>query len=182
MSRESYVRLARGLLLTAVVVFLIYAFSPDAANRFGSLKNPADRKPMPEFALPTVSGGSWNLVDHRGKVVLINFWATWCPPCREETPALVNLTNRYAPQGYTTVGITMDEEPLSVVPAFIDRYEVSYPILLPKPDTDIVGAIESLPTSILIDKQGRMARAYVGAVREADIEEHIRTLLSEQAY
>jgi peroxiredoxin len=179
MSRESYARLVRGLLLTAVVLALIYAFSPEAANRFGSLKEPADRKVMPEFALPAASGGSWKLSDHRGKVVLINFWATWCPPCREETPALVNLTNRYASQGFTTVGITMDEEPLSVVPAFVERYDVSYPILLPKPDTDIIGAIESLPTSILIDKQGRMARAYVGAVRESDIEEHIQTLLSE---
>jgi thiol-disulfide isomerase/thioredoxin len=178
-SRESYAKAARGVLIACVVAMLLYAFSPRPATRFGTVKEPAARKPMPEFTMPAMSGANWTLSEQAGKVILVNFWATWCPPCRAETPALVNIANQYRARGFEVVGVTLDDDPPRVVPQFVSRYRVSYPILVPTAESPLAGAIESLPTSLLVDKQGRVARTYIGAVDEADLAADIERLLIE---
>lgn len=179
MDRQRAARFAKGMVLAGLVAVLLALFAPRTGSRSGGLRPQGERKPMADFTMPLLAGGSWALEANRGKVLLVNFWATWCPPCRAETPALVRLGNRYRTHGFDVVGISMDDDPQSVVPPFARRYEVNYPILVPQPGSDLAGAIESLPTSFLLDKRGRIARTYVGAVEEDELEPDIRRLLAE---
>jgi thiol-disulfide isomerase/thioredoxin len=133
---------------------------------------------MPAFSLPAIGGGDWRMAEQRGKVLLVNFWATWCPPCRRETPELVELHKRYAERGFSVVGITLDDEPERVVPEFVQKYRVPYPVLTPTAGFEMAARIESLPTTYLVDRDGRIARTYVGAVTVDALAEDIAALLN----
>jgi len=136
------------------------------------------RKTVPKLKLPDIGGNTWRLSDHKGRVVLVNFWATWCPPCRYETPDLVEVYQKYESRGFTAVGIAMDEEGPQVVRKFIDKYRIPYPIVLPG-DSGVGSSIESLPTTLLIDKHGRVAHIYNGMVNEARLARDVERLLAE---
>jgi thiol-disulfide isomerase/thioredoxin len=174
-------KLARAIGLVFVAGAAIYAFSPAVRNQFGSVHPEAQRARVSNFTAQSLNGDKWSLEDQRGKVVLVNFWATWCPPCRIETPALVDLHTKYADQGFTVAGITMDEVPQDTVPAFVKKYGIAYPILTPNEQLSLIDRVEALPTSILIDRSGRIARTYVGLVTEIGLSDDIETLLSEKA-
>jgi cytochrome c biogenesis protein CcmG/thiol:disulfide interchange protein DsbE len=163
--------------LACAAAFLIYIVSPTLANRMGSVREAHERKAL-TLDLPTLHGGQWSLAQQKGEVVLVNFWATWCPPCRTETPGLVSIAKRYSGKGVQVVGITMDDD-RHRVPEFISRYGISYPILLPTDDSPLASSIESLPTSLLIDRNGRVARTYIGAVDEGTLARDIERLLAE---
>ena len=155
-----------------------YALRPAIGNQFGSVKPAHERTSGLSLELSTLQGDTWSLANYRGKVVLVNFWATWCPPCRIETPDLVATHRKFAGEGFTVVGVTLDETPAEAVPPFIQRYSIPYPILLPSEE---VGAeISTLPTSMLIDAQGRVARTYVGIVTESALQRDVGTLLKER--
>jgi thiol-disulfide isomerase/thioredoxin len=111
--------------------------------------------------------------------VLVNFWATWCPPCRVETPDLVDLHREYAHRGFTVAGVTMDEDPHDAVPPFVKKYGIQYPILTPTDQLPLLDRVEALPTSILIDRSGRVARTYTGLVTEIGLRDDIESLLAE---
>ncbi len=151
----------------------------DSRPRVIPVKPVAKRTPMPDFAWPSVSGHKWSLEEHRGKIVVVNFWATWCAPCREETPDLVRVYDRYKGRGVTIAGVSLDDEPSKVVPRFVERYGVEYPVLVPPPDSPITGAIESIPTSFLVDQKGRVARTWVGILHEEELIRNIDELLAE---
>ena len=172
----------RTIGLSAILVAGIFAFSPTVQNQIGGVQSPHERsRPIPDFTTKTLDGTAWSLNDYRGKVVLLNFWATWCPPCRIETPALVALHNRFAPQGFLVAGMAMDEDPLSDVPEFVRKFAIPYPILVQPQDTSQIKHIEVLPTSILIDRSGRIARIYQGLVTERGLTDDIEALLAERA-
>ena len=135
---------------------------------------------MPDFTYRQVDGQVWRLKDHRGQVVLLNFWATWCPPCREETPGLVKIQSEFRDQGFTVAGVAMDEDQ-KAVPAFVQRFRITYPVLFPPQDAALANSVESLPTSLLIDKSGNVARTYVGAVSPSVFAADIRHVLREKA-
>ena len=168
----------RFVALAGAAAFVIYALG----NRFDPVSMPlkpeAERRVMPDFTLAQLGGGQWSVAESRGKVLLLNFWATWCPPCRMETPELVNLHQRYSPQGFEVVGISLDERQ-SAVPPFVERYRIPYPVLLPDENFALASQIESLPTSVLLDRQGRVATVYHGAVSENDLREDVERLLRE---
>src|SRR4051794_3022370 len=149
------------------------------APRVIPVKPPDKRAVMPAFAFPSTAGHKWSLADHRGKIVLVNFWATWCGPCRQETPDLVRVFDRYRSRGVDFAGIAMDSHAQKVVPPFAERYRISYPILLPTSDSALANAIESLPTTFLLDREGRVARTWVGALQESELTKNIDELLSE---
>ncbi len=172
-------RRIRLLFLSAGVAAVIWALAPRGAATGGSVRAAADRKTIAPFTLPEIGGGQWSLADHRGEVVLLNFWATWCPPCREETPGLVEIHNRYSGRGFTVVGVSMDDNPQAAVPAFAKRYGITYPLLAPSSDFGLAGSIDSIPTSILIDREGRVARTYYGAVGPDTLGADIERLLSD---
>ena len=138
------------------------------------------RATLTGFSLPDLNGKAWSLRDHRGKVVLLNFWATWCPPCNEETPGLVRLANNYSSQGLDVIGVNMDGGDSSPVKRFVAEYLVPYPVLLASSNTSLPLRVEGLPTTVLLDRQGRIAKTYEGAVSEAAFQSDVVRLLGER--
>lgn len=138
------------------------------------------RKPMADFAFPKVNGPPWRLSEHRGQVVVLNFWATWCPPCQAETPTLLKLSKELHAEGLEVVGITMDQDGLNSVRPFISAYHISYPILRPQPFSPLISLIQALPTTFLIDRQGRVANVTVGPLDEDSCRAEVQRLLREK--
>jgi len=138
---------------------------------------------MPSVALKLLNGESWKLADHRGEVVAINYWASWCVPCWQETPTLIKLNRELGPGGLTIVGVAMDERTSNVIPQdvrrFINTLHVPYAIALHPPMSQMAYGMDGLPTTLLIDRKGRLARSYVGAIREAAFRADVKTLLKE---
>ncbi len=161
-------------------VGLMAAASQSWVTQSGGVKAEASRKAMPPLVLSQLNGADWSLKDHRGEVVLINFWASWCPPCRQETPGLVKLANDYKAKGLAVVGVSMDEGGPGAVRAFVNEFHVPYAIGLPDPASAWSSAISSLPTTLLVDRQGRVAKTYMGAVRESVFEADVERLLNER--
>ncbi len=162
----------------ALIGAVLYFFAPPSWWQFG-VYDVEERKTTKNFSLRQMEGGeNWNFADKRGKVLLVNYWATWCPPCRYETPGLVNIANKFDRNKVEVIGVTVDED-LKRVPPFIKDYEVSYPILLPGNDPNVGDSGMKLPTTFLYDKQGRLAKKYTGMVLESTLESDIKSLLSE---
>ena len=117
----------------------------------------------PNFRLATMDGGEVELNELRGKVVLVDFWATWCGPCRMEIPHLTELYDRYQDKGFELVGISLDQQGPAVVKPFIEEFKINYPIVMG--DEDIAnqyGGVRSIPTAFLIDREGNVVKKYVG--------------------
>lgn len=145
-------------------------------------------KPAPEFTLEDLSGKKVSLASYKGKAVLINFWATWCAPCRVETPWLIELRSRYAAQGLEVVGISMDDlnrddaEKLSSekrqIARFVQEMHITYPMLI---DGDSVsqpyGGLDSLPASFYVNRNGTVVTAQVGVTTMDEMEADIRKAL-----
>ncbi len=132
----------------------------------------------PDFELDNFAGGKTRLSDYRGKVVLLNFWATWCPPCVAETPDFVNLDNKYRERGLVILGVSLDQNPRAVLHPFIQKHKIEYPILLAdRRVTNDYGGITSIPTTFLIDREGMIRKHYVGYQPKSVVEEAIKELL-----
>ncbi len=155
------------LTVAALIGVTVYA---DRATRLSTnhkvaLRADAQGKPAPEIRLKDLNGKEVSLADYKGQVVLLNFWATWCDPCRVEIPWLIDLQTKYASRGFTVVGVAMDEEGKSVVAPFIEkeRFDVNgkqlpmdYPILLGDDEaSEKFGGILGYPTSFLISRDGK---------------------------
>lgn len=168
-----------GVLIAVIPVLLAILLPRNSSDPASDVRPVAARKAMPDFTLHDLSGQSWQLSAHRGDVVLVNFWATWCPPCREETPGLIRVARRYAPQGLSVAGISMDEGGAAPVRQFVREYGISYPVMMPDSNFLLANEVESLPTTLLIDRQGRLAKTYVGGVPEREFRSDVEALLSE---
>jgi Thiol-disulfide isomerase and thioredoxins len=168
------------VVIAAIAMSLAVERSIRTPGRFGSVR---ERKPMPLINLRQLDGGTWRLTDHRGQVVVINYWASWCAPCWDETPTLLRLSHELGPLGLAIVGVAMDEGNSDHVDAEIRRFvhalNVDYPIALPMPLSQMAYGMDGLPTTILVDRQGRIAKVYTGAIRERELKADIRVLLSE---
>jgi thiol-disulfide isomerase/thioredoxin len=127
--------------------------------------------------MPTLDGKTWSLSEQRGKVVVLNFWATWCEPCRTEVPYLIKLRSELGGKGLDVAGITLDED-VKIVEKFAAEYRVGYPILIP-PAGSPWTKLENTPTTLLIDREGRLAGKYIGAVPEAELRRDVEKLLAE---
>lgn len=126
------------------------------------LIRPSRRKFAEDFMLPLVEGPKFRLADQRGKVVMINFWATWCPPCREEMPAMERLWRHQKDQGFVLVAVSLDADP-AVVKPFVDQYKLTFPVALdPKMDLGNAYGIRALPSSFVVDRQGYLAALALG--------------------
>jgi len=172
-------KLLKYMLFATVVVWIavgIQHWSEDT----GPIKAPADRKPMRDLTLPQLDGSTWRLSDHRGQIVLVNYWATWCEPCRQETPGLVKLAHDYQPKGLAIVGVSMDEDRPATVREFAKYFRIPYPVLMGTSFQPFASNVEALPTTILVDTQGRAAKTYVGAVRESVFRADVDHLLAER--
>jgi thiol-disulfide isomerase/thioredoxin len=128
----------------------------------------------PEFELKTLDGKTLKLSDLRGQAVLLNFWATWCTPCKVEMPWFVEFQKEYGPQGFTVVGVALDDSGENVVAEFAKEMKVNYPIVM---GTDAVGdayAVQGLPITFYIGRDGVIQDRSIGLVSRAEIEEHIK--------
>ena len=142
----------------------------------------AQRESTPNLTLPQLGGGQWMLSDHRGQVVLMNFWATWCEPCRDELPDLLQVIRAAGPRGLSAVGVSMDTGPAAhaQVQQFVAQYRLPYPIAFPDATMSIGAEGIGVPTTVLLDKQGRRATTYVGEVDKATLARDVAALLTER--
>ena len=143
---------------------------------------PADpllHKPAPAFVRDDLNKHSIDLAAYRGKVVLLNFWATWCAPCQIEMPRFISWQTRYGPSGLQIIGVSMDDDSAPVV-ALTGKHPVNYPIVMGDEQIGTsYGGILGLPVTFLIDRQGIIAARYKGETRLDDMEREVQRLLRE---
>jgi len=131
----------------------------------------------PDLSLPQLSGQQLHLSDYRGSVLLLDFWATWCDPCREEIPHFVELQNRYRDQGLQIVGVSMDDSP-EPVRDFYRQFKMNYPVVMGNAKTgELYGGVLGLPIAFLIGRDGRVYSKHAGSTDIAVFEREITILL-----
>lgn len=134
--------------------------------------------PAPDFALKSLDGKPLSLADAHGKVVLLNFWATWCGPCRLEVPELVDLQNRYKDR-LQIIGLNVDDDDAEEIQKYVDANGINYPVAIAPSDLrNQYGGIPALPTSFILDTEGRVVQKHVGLWGPAVYEAEVRALLS----
>jgi len=137
-------------------------------------------KTAPSFTLQDLKGNQISLSDFQGKVVVLDFWATWCPPCVKEIPHFIELYEQYKDRGFAMVGISLDRQGVSVVKSFAQKYRVNYPILMTDGQVDkAYGGITGIPTTFVIDSAGNIRQKYIGYREKAVFEADIKALLAE---
>jgi len=160
-------------------------------NACGSGTNDAEKAAASDsgvdFTFKNLNGEPVSLSDFRGKVVFVNFWATWCPPCRQEIPAFIKLYDKHRDKGFEILGLATDVQGKEVVEPFVKDMGITYPVLLAldsKKITDVFGIIKGIPTTFVIDENGEIYKKYVGYMGEQQdryFEEDIQTLLAKAA-
>ena len=161
---------------------------PDPAGGAPQYVTPLKGKPAPAFVLEDLNGKKVSLTSYKGKAVLINFWATWCAPCKIETPWIIELRNQYASQGFEVLGISADDLNRDDPKEFVkDKMEISqsaqklhinYPVLIDGGTLDKqYGGLDELPTSFFINRKGTVVAAQLGLTSKDDIEANIKKAL-----
>ena len=143
--------------------------------------------PAPVVHFKDLEGKDTSLGDYNGKVVLVNFWATWCDPCREEIPWLIDMQQKYADKGFTVLGVAMDEEGKKVVAPYVSnehfdvnsqKLTMNYPIVIGNDDiAEKFGGLLGYPTSVLISRDGKQVKRITGIISEAEMSHAIESLL-----
>lgn len=162
----------------------------DAASGAPEYVSPLRGKPAPAFELEDLSGKKVSLESYKGKAVLVNFWATWCAPCKIETPWLIELRNRYAAQGFEVLGISADDldqddkqklsEEKKEIARFAEQMHIPYPVLI---DGDSLSTpydgLDALPASYFVDRNGTVVAAQMGLTSKEEIEASIKKALGD---
>lgn len=162
------------LILAVLLCSMLPSLAQDSLPRIRFVRDP---DPAPTFQLKDVEGKELKLEAFRGKVVLLNFWATWCGPCRAEIPSLVELQKRYK-DGLQVIGLAVDEENEGYVRSFAGTQGINYPVAMGTPDVRIAyGGVGALPTVFVIDTEGRIVQKHVGLFNPVLYETEVRALL-----
>ena len=170
-----------ALVVVAVVAAAMLYFGMHMSRR--SAENAAIMKssPAPDFTLESLDGKNLRLSDLRGKAVLLNFWATWCGPCKIETPWLVELQNQYGAQGLQVIGVAMDDSGKDDIAKFAKDMGVNYPVLLGKEAVgDAYGGVPALPETFFIGRDGKIVDKIIGLKGKSEIEDSIKKALDTQ--
>ncbi|HTV60814.1 MAG TPA: TlpA disulfide reductase family protein [Verrucomicrobiae bacterium] len=189
----------RGAVLLAAAAALAAGVSGCKGNSFFASMLRGTVKPAakgtsggamePDVSFPGLDGRSVSLESLKGKVVVVNFWATWCDPCRIEIPWMIGFQQKYANQGFTMLGVAMDDEGKSVVAPFVATTEfdvggkettMNYPIVLGNDDlADKFGGLIGLPTTIVIGRDGKIAERFIGLASQDELNKKIQELLQQ---
>ena len=146
--------------------------------RAASVKPDKERKNAPEFALKDADGKTVRLSDYKGKVVLLDFWATWCGPCKIEIPWLKEFQRKFRDRGFEIIGVSMDDEGWQVVKPFVAELGINYRIVIGDDSTaQLYGGVDALPTTFVIDREGKIAAVHVGLTGKGEIEHGIEQVL-----
>ena len=138
----------------------------------------AKEKPVVDFALKDASGDTIHLSDYRGKVVLLNFWATWCAPCKIEIPWFQEFQGKYQSRDFQVLGVSMDEDGWDAVRPYMAQHKFNYPVVIGNDAVGkLFGEIDDLPTTFIIDRTGRVVRKHVGLISKDMYESEIGSLL-----
>ena len=165
-----------ALIVLAISFFAVAGISP------ADLTPTAARKAAPDFSLENSTGGLIKLSSFKGRVVLLDFWATWCTGCKKEIPWYVEFQDKYKKEGLSAIGVSLDDDGWKSVKPFLQEHRINYPIVIG--DWDTMGksfSFNAMPATLLIDRDGKVAELHVGMVDKAAFEADIRTLLKESA-
>ena len=162
-----------------VVALMLYVGYHKARRSAASTPRIAQSTIAPDFSLESLDGKTMRLSDLRGKAVLLNFWATWCGPCKIEMPWFVDLQNQYGSQGLQIVGVAMDDGSKEDIAKFAKDMGVNYPILIGKESVgDQYGGVPALPESFIIARDGKVVDKIVGLRGKSEIEDSIKKALN----
>ncbi len=176
MKRDPVILIVVAVVISLMLVFGIQKTRHNRPNSASALQG----KPAPDFSLASVDGkATLKLSDFKGKAVLLNFWATWCEPCKIEMPWFVELQKQYGPQGLQVLGVAMDDTDPKDISEFAHKMGVNYPIAVGKEAVgDQYGGIPYLPSTFYIDRDGKVVDRVYGLVSRSEIEDDIKKALS----
>jgi peroxiredoxin len=167
-------------LVAIAIVFCLYEYARHKSAHLNAGGPPGSvGSTAPAFALKDVDGKPFDLADYRGKVVLLDYWATWCVPCRSEIPHFVEFQDKYASQGFQVMGISMDDGP-QPVQEFYKQFKMNYPVAMGTTQlAESYGGILGLPVTFLVGRDGKIAAKYVGLTETSVIQQKLESLLKQ---
>lgn len=180
-------------MVNRIILFLVLAFSISAVNyaRDTEKLNSSESKSItsvekegdkaPNFSLKSVDGKTVKLSDYKGKIVILDFWATWCPPCRRGVPDLISIQKEFK-KDVVVIGISLDrEKTIKDVPGFIKDYGINYPVVYGDDKVTVdYGGIRSIPTSFVIDRKGNVVDSHIGLVPKEVFTDKVKELLNKK--
>ena len=178
MKRDPVVLLAVAMLVTVMIVFAVHI----TRRNSGQIAASSNLKGQlaPDFTLQSLDGKAVRLSDFRGKAVLLNFWATWCQPCKIEMPWFVDMQKQYGPQGLQVLGVAMDDASPDDIGKFAKTMGVNYPVLIGQESVgDAYGGVQFLPATFYIARDGKVIDKVFGLKGRGEIEEIIKKALAE---
>ncbi len=169
-----------GLLLIAAAAYYLLPDISASSSNLDAIPVKVDY-PAPELTLTNLQGNPVSLADYRGKVVLVNLWATWCPPCKEEMPALESFYRKHADDGFTIVAVN-DGDPQADVAQFVKDYGLTFPVWLDPTyiATEKAFKTMNLPSSFVIDRNGQIVLSWVGGINLRSLEKYVTPLIEDQ--
>lgn len=165
---------------TALLVGCVFQGCSSAPTevKAASLKPGKDRHQAPDFTLKDADGKTVHISDYKGKVVVLDFFATWCEPCKIEIPWFMEMERKNKDKGFEVLGVSMDDEGWEVVKPFMRDVGMNYRVLIGNDQTaQLYGGIDSLPTTFLIDREGKIAAVHIGLASKRDFEDGVEQLL-----
>jgi cytochrome c biogenesis protein CcmG, thiol:disulfide interchange protein DsbE len=174
-SKESKLKTRKKVLWIIVVLALSVYLFPVVQNRFAFARSrPSAHEAAPDFLLKALAGKDFHLSDYKGKVVLVNFFASWCPPCKMEIPGFEKIYMSHKDRGFVVVGIALDE----VTPSFIQKMGITYPVVAANDNViSDYGSVSSIPVSFLVGKDGRIIKKISGMYFEPSMKNDVESAL-----
>jgi peroxiredoxin len=173
----------RSIALLAAALFVACSFTgcssePRSVKAAAKVKPEQERHPAPEFALKDANGKTVRLEDYKGKVILLDFFATWCGPCKIEIPWFMEMERKNKDRGFAVLGVSMDDEGWDIVKPFLAELGVNYRVVIGNDSTaQLYGGVDALPTTFLIDRNGKIASVHIGLASKKVFEDGIEQLL-----